>query len=562
MKTQKSRFIILVSLILMFTSVESQTVNVNGHAFLESQEYHNGIKVKFERIAPTFYADSTLTDSSGYYNTDIEQGIYSITYSKDGFLTIQTPDCPLYHDTILPNQTLQTLGLNGPLSGELLSGVYKVDGNIYVPENETLIIDPGTELEFKQDRMFQVFGTLIAEGTNNDSIKFTHYNNGEYWKGIDFKENSSDRSIMDYCIVEYSNDRGISVYKCSPNISNSLIQNNIYNSSVSGQDEDDGGGAGICLKFSNTLLKNCIIKNNTGVTIGVGVFCNDGNPHISNSLIYNNVNQQAENNIRPGGGIYCSYDVNLTIENCVIAYNSNSIGGGICVSGFDNIFIPTVMVTNCIIFENSAPGDYSFGGGIATMHQTSLSVLNSLIWNNEGGNFSCDDPWLGVNVTTNNNSDSCDAYQNLILDPLFINPSSEDFTLNPESPCIDAGNNSYVTSMIDFAHNCRIWDGNDDSDTIVDMGCYEYGSELYPVGISENSKNPLTRVFAFPNPVYNKLNINIRNISKVEIYDISGRKILKSNKEAIDVSRLRHGLYIIKVQDNNKVYYSEMILKY
>ncbi|MDP8218682.1 MAG: hypothetical protein P9M03_08155 [Candidatus Theseobacter exili] len=85
--------------------------------------------------------------------------------------------------------------------------------------------------------------------------------------------------------------------------------------------------------------------------------------------------------------------------------------------------------------------------------QLYLSVTNSLIWNNEGGNFSCDDTWLGVNVTINNNMDSCDAYANLIMNPLFVSPSLEDFSVDMESPCIDAGDNNYVTSETDFIHN-------------------------------------------------------------------------------------------------------------
>ncbi len=96
---------------------------------------------------------------------------------------------------------------------------------------------------------------------------------------------------------------------------------------------------------------------------------------------------------------------------------------------------------------------------------------------------SCDDPWLCVNVTTNNNLDSCDAYGNLTLDPQFISPINEDFTLESNSPCIDAGLNSIVTTETDFLHNYRIWDGNYDGDTVVDIGAYEYDSEYNPVGI-------------------------------------------------------------------------------
>ncbi|MDD1475124.1 T9SS type A sorting domain-containing protein, partial [Dolichospermum sp. ST_sed4] len=145
--------------------------------------------------------------------------------------------------------------------------------------------------------------------------------------------------------------------------------------------------------------------------------------------------------------------------------------------------------------------------------------------NNEGGNFHCDEQWLGVKVTTNNNLDSCDAYGNLISDPQFSNSSIGDFTLGSDSPCIDAGNNSYVTSVIDFVNNYRIWDGNNDNDSIVDIGCYEFGSQYNPVNIIDILTQSQVESFAFPNPVSGELNIKIENIATIEIYDLTGKKL-------------------------------------
>ena len=564
MKKATSRLFILAIVLFLFKFSESQTIEIQGYAFLANQQYSNSIKVKFERLAPSYLIDSVFTDSSGYYNTDIETGIYKVEYSKTGYIELELPDTALYQNTTIPDQTLETIGLSGSLSGVLTADTYKVGGDIFIEASDSLIIEPGTILKFKKDVMFQIYGELIAEGTYEDTIKFTNYNNGEFWKGIDFKENASNNSIIDYCIVEHSNDRGISVFKCSPYISNSVIQNNTHQSSTNGQGEEEGGGAGICLKYSNSVVKNVIVKHNTGITLGCGIYCSDGNPHISNSIIIDNVNPQAQysNSIRPGGGVYCTFDAKLTIENSVICYNVNSIGGGVCASGFTGTYTPELTVVNSIIYENSAPGEYSYGGGIATFNDTDLSVINSLIWNNEGGNFSCDDPWLGVNVTTNNNLDSCDAYGNLIMNPLVVSPSNEDFRLDIESPCIDAGNNSYVTSEADFSHNYRLWDGNNDNDTIVDIGSYEYGSQSIPVGIIPSKIKELKKVIVFPNPTSNYININIDNISKIEIYNNSGLLVLFSKQTHIDISKLKPGLYFVKIFDMEQNCHLEKILKY
>lgn len=564
MKKTTSILLILAIVLFIFKYSKSQTIEIQGFSFLENQEFSNDIKVKFERIAPAYLIDSVFTDSSGYYIIELDAGIYNVEYSKTGYIELELPDMSLYQNTIIPDQTLETIGLSGSLSGVLTTGIYKIGGDIFIEAANSLVIESGTILEFKEDIMFQIYGELIAEGTYEDTIKFTNYIDGEFWKGIDFKENASNNSIINYCIVEHSNDRGISIFKCSPSISNSIIQYNTHESSVTGQDEEKGGGAGICLKFSNTVIKNVIVRNNSGITTGCGIFCNDGNPHISNSLIINNANPQASNLLytRSGGGVYCSYDAHLTIENTIICFNTNSIGGGICLAGFNDIFNPELTVVNSVIYENISPGIYNLGGGIATYDETTLSVINSLIWDNEGGNFSCDDPWLGVNVTINNNLDSCDAYGNLTMSPLFVSPALYDFSLDPDSPCIDAGDNNYVTSEFDFIHNYRIWDGNYDNDTIVDIGAYEYDSQFNPVGIITNESKKIENILVYPNPTKGFINVDLDNVSRIEIYDNSSRLVFISNQSHIDISKLKQGLYFFKILDTKQNSYTEKILKY
>ena len=54
--------------------------------------------------------------------------------------------------------------------------------------------------------------------------------------------------------------------------------------------------------------------------------------------------------------------------------------------------------------------------------------------------------------------------------PGFVDAVNGDYRLAVGSPCVDAGNNSNVTSDTDLAGNARIANGT------VDIGCYEYGS--------------------------------------------------------------------------------------
>lgn len=552
--------VITVLFMLPIKSVHSQSVTIDGHAFLEFEEFHEGIKVKIERVAPYYISDSTYTDQTGYYIIDLEVGIYTINFSKPEYISLLLPSMPLYKDSSLVNQTIETLGFSGALSGQISAGIYKVGADIYVPENETLIIKPGAILKFKEDTKFEIFGKLLANGTHEDSIKFTTYQDGLSWKGIDFKENSSEFSSLTHCIVEYSNDRGISVFKCHPSIQYSLIQNNSHYTNVDGQDEHKGGGAGICLKYSNSILKNITVKDNSGETLGCGIYCSDGKPHIINSLIINNSNPMTMYGQRPGGGIQCSYNVELTIENSVLCYNLNTFGGGICVGPGIASYHPNATIVNCIFYENSAQGEYSHGGGVNVFNKASASIINSLLWNNEGGNYSGDDIWLGVDVTTNNNLDSCDAYGNIQIDPLFTSPSMGDFSIMEESPCIDAGDNSYVSIKIDFIDNYRIWDGNNDGDSIVDIGAYEFDSQYNSSGDQISDNRILSPITVYPNPAKSIINIDSEEFIKVEIYSTSGVKVLSSNQYSINVSNLKSGIYILVFTLANKKNYVEKII--
>ena len=52
---------------------------------------------------------------------------------------------------------------------------YVIDSSLTVSATDTLTIEPGVIIKFKDDRTLTVRGTLVAEGAPGDSIVFTSF---------------------------------------------------------------------------------------------------------------------------------------------------------------------------------------------------------------------------------------------------------------------------------------------------------------------------------------------------------------------------------------------------
>lgn len=289
--------------------------------------------------------------------------------------------------------------ISGPQSGVIAAGEYIVVGDLYIIYGETLTIEAGTTFLFDgvYDLIVGYSTTLICSGTETDSIRFMpNVDNGvTQWGHVEFDFTGSD-DLLEYCLVTGGSGYfggGINCASSNPIISHCTIDGNLAHE----------GGGGIGLYNSNPTISYCTISNNTlalGEFGGNGIDCTtQSNPTISNCTIVNN-------NSIPlyCAGIQCSFYSNPVIVNSVIAFND---GCGVDVA--------TVTcyadVSYCDVYGNETN---NFGGiGI--------------------------DPGLGVIVGTNANGDPCDAWMNISLDPLFVNPNNGNFHLISTSPCIDAG---------------------------------------------------------------------------------------------------------------------------
>jgi hypothetical protein len=228
---------------------------------------------------------------------------------------------------------------------------------------------------------------------------------------------------------------------------------NLNDCVVSGNKLIQGSGGG---GASFGTLNNCLITSNSVSACGGGAYYAtlNGCSLSNNSALYGGGacfglvnNCLVSSNRAYGGGGVCSN----TLVNCLLKNNFATWGGG----AFDGTLL------NCTIISNTASGT---GGGV-----NGGSLANCIIYYNSSPkipdfpndarsalNF-CDSMLLATN-----------GVGNITNEPAFVNLAGGDFHLQSNSPCINSGNNSYVTTTADLAGNPRIAGGT------VDIGAYEY----------------------------------------------------------------------------------------
>jgi len=254
---------------------------------------------------------------------------------------------------IPPGDVSGTLGFNG--------SPYYIQGDITIPNDSTLTIEPGVLVEFQGHYALNVQGQLLAIGTDTNIITFTvddtaGFHNPETtlggWNGIQFIDTPSenDTSKIIFCTLQY----GKAVGSSTP---------------------DNAGGAIYVSNFNKVLIENCIITNNSAggsdSPSGGGIDLAFANITLENNIISNN-------RAWDGGGIQI-WESDVVFRNNIISYNkADEGGGGIWIGGQS-----TVVFNNDSIVGNGAANN---GGGMVCW-QTSDARLDSVILDNNVASF-------------------------------------------------------------------------------------------------------------------------------------------------------------------------------
>ncbi|MBS3740579.1 MAG: choice-of-anchor D domain-containing protein [Candidatus Cloacimonetes bacterium] len=403
---------------------------------------------------------------------------------------------------------------------------------------DTILVQPGTYVEAINFIGKNITVTSLVSTTGDTSYIYqTIIDANQTSTAITFN-NSEDTTA---CLNGFTVQNGAGTYgggiNCDgakPTLSHLIVKNNttdgngggiyctnsdpiIKNSRIS-SNSSSWMGAGIYLTYSDPVLKNLIIKNNTDNGGGAGgIMCNHSSPTIMNTTILSNFcNHDA-------GGLQCTGYSNPYLENVNIINNtSENSAGGITCSEYSN-----PIIVNSLVANNK--GSDSYGNGIYATYYASPQVSYSNFFNNQTTNFdgySINDS-LGVNVTTNANDDSCDAYYNIQMDPCFVDTANANYHITKNSPCIDAG-----------APNTSL----DPDYTVADIGRYYYPHPFtaYPHEINYGSiqmENDTTSSLILTNTSDNLITINSINTFNPAFYtNWSGENIPANSNLVLDVT--------------------------
>ena len=316
---------IIIAMALLFSTAVATDYNVSGVVKLEdvaSGGDHSGVSVVFKDISNNLVeVASTLSGSDGTWSKPVPAGYYLVEWTKTGYVPMELGGLALGADTTLADTTIMVPGEVAQVSGAITtttwttSYVYYVTDDITVSAGETLTINAGVRVKFYSDKGMTVNGTLKANGTESNPVRFTSKEPTPLpgdWTNIVL---NGMNNVLTYVYYDYATN-GIT----GDNADNTTIDHLTMSGTLSLT------ANGIVLSSSDSLT----LTNNTISTAGnYGIFANDA----TGSLVEGNAlpagyDQAAiymhecdgctfkDNTItnRPYRGIYARYSDNVLFQ--------------------------------------------------------------------------------------------------------------------------------------------------------------------------------------------------------------------------------------------------------
>jgi hypothetical protein len=363
--------------------------------------------------------------------------------------------------TIVMGQT----EVSGTVTGDwtVAGSPYIVVDNCTVPLGGTLTIHHGVEVLFNGLFYLRSYGTLLAQGTQSDSVVFASNlispGPGD-WRYVRLVDNGAAASRFDYCLFLHGQN-GVFV----DNSDADIVHCRVRNHSDSGIKISNGGATVDHCTITDNGSKGILANSGAQVTIQ---YCEITDNTSDGIEIYEATGILDWNTLLRNGdrGIYLYSAGDMLVRRDVVATNTHT---GVYVLNTND-----VQIWNCTITQNLQHGVYSANSPL-TLGNTIVdrNTLNGVGIQNSSFTFIYNDVWNNGTNYVGCNAGAWDISAN----PMYVN-ASFDYHLQEGSPCIDAG-----------------WPGSspDPDGTVVDIGVY-YFDQNHPPQILSFSPTELDTV--------------------------------------------------------------------
>ncbi len=371
-----------------------------------------------------------------------------------------------------------------------------VEETVVVRDGAVLQIEPGTKLVLKDSVSLIVFGELVADGTEDQPITFTHYGDGGTWGNVVLDGTQADNRLV-HCIVEYSSSASSYASK-SYVAAVALVGSHLdvdgctfhklpeQSPTAEGDGIDLSAGAtahvnnsrflsigeGIHTNQCYVLVENCLFTDMRGDNDGVDLdFESDPVPVVRNNRFIGSQDDALHPDrcsaILTGNVVANCGNHGIVLRNSSTPYVANNIVYNCTTAGFaiedqaDPLLINNTVVDCGVGFRlfHLERAGCDPGGGKGT-------ARNCIIWDCPQPITLEDGSTITVSYSNFCGTSVWPGEGNINADPKFVDAVKRDFRLTRLSPCIDAGVADNAPPD-DFDGNARPKAGG------FDMGAFE-----------------------------------------------------------------------------------------
>lgn len=298
--------------------------------------------------------------------------------------------------------------------------IYVINKETGIPEGETLTIEPGTEIRFDGSFSLIVAGTLIADGTEEEPIRFTSDSQNPSpgdWMRIRFLDTATDAtfdaagsyiggSILRHATVEFGH--GVSLESAAPFLSHNTFRDNagagIVGTGSEGLTVTDNSLTGAYLDTTFVGMQLSISGGNSSIARNTVVYATDG-------ILVSGSGVLTGNSVRESSGLGIGASGPLTVTaNRVVScgtgmfVDGGTVGGNLLAYNEGNglqVNGGTPAVISNTIVANGQAGIYIANGLLEIHHNNLIAGWGGYALHNAtASHIDATENWWGTAVET------------------------------------------------------------------------------------------------------------------------------------------------------------------